>query len=230
MKTPTRRKLETGIRVLNFSRARPHPSAGYATALTQLEERLARAAQLAEQQRVGIGDVRTATQQKEKLRRMIRRSHLVHLARVAEAATEMPELAQKFALPPRTTPYMAFRTAAGGMTAEAQSQKEVMVKHGLVDSVLDGLIEALAQFDQAVERGTTGRRAHVGASAELDVVADDVIHIVKVMDGHNRTRFAEDAESMAAWESASNTFGPVHAGDKPAPGGTPPAGGQSSAA
>jgi hypothetical protein len=212
MKTATRRKLETGVRVLNFSRARPHQSPGYATALAQLEERLARAAQLAEQQRAGIRDVHTATQQKEKLRKLIRRSHLVHLAGVAEAATEVPELAQRFALEPRPAPYMAFRTAAGGIAAEAQSQKEVLVKHGLADSVLDNLIQALAQFDKAVELGTDGRRTHVGASAELDVVADDITHIIKVMNGLNRDRFAEDAESLAAWESASNTFGPVKAG------------------
>jgi hypothetical protein len=29
------------------------------------------------------------------------------------------------------------------------------------------------------------------------------------MDGLNRFRFANDPESLAAWESASNTFGPV---------------------
>lgn len=231
MKAGTRRKLETGTRVLTFSRARPDQSPGYATVLARLEERLARAEQLAEKQRVGISDVRTATQQKGKLRKLIRRSQLVHLASVAESVTEMPELAQKFTLAPLATPYMASRTSAGGMAAEAQSQKEVLVKHGLADSVLESLVQALNQFDQAVERGTNGRTAHVGASAELDVVADDVMHIVRVMDGLNRSRFAEDAESLAAWESASNTFGPVHpAGDKPASPEGPSAGGAASAA
>jgi hypothetical protein len=49
-----------------------------------------------------------------------------------------------------------------------------------------------------VERFTSRRAAHVGASAELDVVARDVVHIVTVMDGLNRARFAEDAELLAA--------------------------------
>src|SRR3954470_19405066 len=98
MKAGTRRKLEMGTRVLNFSRARPDQSPGYATALARLEERLNRANQLAELQRTGISDVRSATQQKEKLRKLIRRSHLVHLTSVAEAVKELPELAGKFAL------------------------------------------------------------------------------------------------------------------------------------
>jgi hypothetical protein len=228
MKSDTRRKIETGVRVLNFSRARSDPSPGYASEVARLEERLARAQQLAEQQRVGISDVRTATRQKNKLRKLIRRSHLVHLARVAQSVTEMPELAEKFALPPHTAPYLAFRTAAGGMAAEAQRHKEVLVKHGLVESVLESLIDALAKYDQAVERGTSGRSSHVSASAELEVVAEDVMDIVKKMDGMNRVRFAEQAESLAAWESARNVFGPVHTSEKSSsPEETPPPGGES---
>ena len=110
--------------------------------------------------------------------------------------------------------------------AEAQNQKELLVKHGLADTVLDSLVQSLDQFDQAVEQGTEGRRAHVGASAELDAVADEIVQIVKVMNGLNRFRFASNAESLASWESASNTFGPVHpAADKPASPDSPPAGG-----
>jgi hypothetical protein len=82
-----------------------------------------------------------------------------------------------------------------------------------------------------VERFTSRRAAHVGASAELDVVARDVVHIVTVMDGLNRARFAEDAELLAAWESASNTFGPLRAGEKStSPEETPPSGRESSTA
>ncbi len=100
------------------------------------------------------------------------------------------------------------------MAAEAQSQKDVLVKHGLAESVLESLTQALAQFDQAVDRSTTGHTAHVGASAELDEVENDVVQIVRVMDGLNRARFAEDRESMASWVSVTNTFGPVHLNGK----------------
>jgi hypothetical protein len=220
-----------GSRVLKFSRAHPDASPGFATVLARLEERLTRANQLAEQQRIGISDVRSATRQKARLRKLIRRSHLVHLAGVAQGVAEMPDLAAKFVLLPMTAPYMAFRAAAGGMAAEAQSQKEILVKNGLAESALGGLTEGLQQFDEAVERFNSARAAHVGASAELDVVARDVVHIVTVMDGLNRARFADDAELLAAWESASNTFGPLHTGEKPtSPEETPPSGRESSTA
>jgi hypothetical protein len=228
MNAKTRRKLEMGTRVLNFSRAHPDASPGYAAALARLEERLTRAEQLAAQQREGIIEVRTATTQKRDLRRTLIRRHLVHLARVADvAAREVPEMAQKFVLSRETTPYLAFRTAARGMAAEAQTQRELLVKHGLADSVLDSLVHALNQFDQAVEQGTEGRRAHVGASAELDTVADEVVQVVKVMDGLNRFRFAEDEESFASWRSASNVIGPLRsAGVKPTTPEPPPTGGE----
>jgi hypothetical protein len=39
-----------------------------------------------------------------------------------------------------------------------------------------------------------------------------------VMDGLNRYRFAKDGESLASWESSSNTFGPLRSTNvKPVP-------------
>ena len=225
MNAKTRRKLEMGTRVLNFSRVHPDASPGYAAALSRLEERLTRAQDLAAQQRDGILDVRAATVQKRDLRRLMRGTQLKHLARVAEvAARDVPELATKITLTPRPNTYLGFRTAARGMVAEAQTQKELLVKHGLVDTVLDSLVEALNQFDRAVEQGTDARRSHVGASAELDAVGDEIVQIVNVMDGLNRYRFAKDAESLAAWESSSNIFGPPRpASQAPAEGEIKPA-------
>jgi hypothetical protein len=129
---------------------------------------------------------------------------------VSEAARkERPELEQKFVLAPEATPYLAFRAAARGIATEAQNEKELLIKHGLLEAVLESLTQALEQFDRAVERGTVGRRAHVGARAELDAIGLEVGQVVRLIDGLNRFRFANDPESLAAWESASNTFGPV---------------------
>jgi hypothetical protein len=210
MNAKTRRKIEMGARALDFSRGHPDGSPGYAAALTRLEDRLTRADQLATQQRDGILEVRTATARKRDLRRTMKRAHLGHLASVAEVASrEVPELAQKFVLPRRANTYLAFRTAARGMEAEAASRKEVLVKHGLAETVLQSLVQALTEFDAVVEQGSQGRLAHVGASAELDTVADEVVQVVKVMDGLNRFRFANDPEALAAWESSSNAVGPM---------------------
>jgi len=209
MKAATRRTIEMATRVLNFSRAHPDPSPGYTAALARLEKTLAHAEVVAGRQRDGINAARSATARKRELRRRMRRTQLVHLARVAESAvSEVPEMAQKFVLIREAIPYLAFRTAARGMSAEAQNQKELLVRHGLLDSVLQSLAQSLDEFDKAVELGSNARRAHVGASAELDALAEELIQIVRLMDSSNRYRFSGQPESLAEWESARNTVGP----------------------
>jgi hypothetical protein len=96
-----------------------------------------------------------------------------------------------------------------------------------VDSVLVSLTESLGQFDQALGRGAEGRRIHIAAAVELDVVAGDAVQIVRVMDGHNRVRFAGDPDQLAAWRSASNVIGPARSGGQAVgraetPSGAPP--------
>ena len=227
MNAKTRTKLDMGDRALNFSRAHPDASPGYAAALTDLEQRLARAQELARAQQEGINQRRAANARKNALRRQMSRAQLRHLARVAKiAAKDTPELAGKLVLKSQGRTYRSFRAVAGSMVAEAQTQKELLVKHGLADTVLDSLVQSLDQFDKAVTEGTDALRTHVSASAELDVLGDEVVDRVEVMDTLNRTRFAEDAATLAEWETVSNIIGPAHpAADKPAPA-TPPTGGE----
>jgi hypothetical protein len=227
MKAATRRTIEMATRVLNFSRAHPDESQGYAAALARLEKTLAQAEIVASRQRDGINALRSATARKRELRRKIRRTQLFHLARVAEsAASEVPDMAQKFLLIREAVPYLAFRTAARGMSAEAQTQKELLVKHGLLDSVLQDLSHSLDQFDQAVEQGTDARRTHIGASADLDALADELIQIMRLMDGSNRYRFSDNPDSLAEWESARTTFAPSRSGNQPTSPQTPPPAGE----
>ena len=96
----------------------------------------------------------------------------------------------------------------------------------------------MKQFDLNIEQSTEARRGHVGASAELDAIGEQIVHLVNVMDGLNRDRFADTPEALAEWTSARNVFGPVHtSSEKPASEEkpvsqevTPPAGGESTKA
>jgi len=153
MKKDSRSRFEMGARALEFSQAHPDESSGYNGAVADLERLLARSEQLADQQRLGIAKVRAATARKRELRREIRQQHLVRVARAAQrAAREVPELAQKFVLAREHAPYLSFRSLARTLLAEAQERKELLVKHGLVERVLDGMARSLAQFDEAVCR------------------------------------------------------------------------------
>jgi hypothetical protein len=204
-----RRKLNMAMRVLEFSRQHPDTSPGYVTAVARLEERLARAEQLARQHVAGLSEVHVATARKSDLRRTIKRTHLGHLLSVAElASAEEPELLRKFQYPRDATTYQAFQTAANSIAAEAEARKELLMKHGLAEEVLSGLRVALDQFQTAVEQGNAGRLAHVGATAELGAVAEEAAQVVKVTNGLVRIRFANQPEILAAWDSASNVVGP----------------------
>src|SRR5215213_9081398 len=123
MRAKSRRKLEMGRRVLEFSRKYPDPSPGYASAVARLQQRLERADHLARQQVDGRTEVRVATGRKRELRRLMMQAHLDHLANVAQiASTEVPELLQKFVFPQDATTYLAFRAAANSIAAEAESR------------------------------------------------------------------------------------------------------------
>ena len=222
MEAKSRRKIEMGRRALEFCRAYPDESPGYVAIVALLEATLARSTEAAELQRRGFLAVRAATRQKRDLRARMRTAHIDHLASVGQvAAREVPGLERKFVLSPDATTYLAFRTAAQGIAADAQGVKEVLVRHGLVESVLADLDQTLKQFDAAVEQGAEGRRLHVGASAELSALADEIVQVVKVMSGLNRLRFGAGSERFAAWESASSV---VATPRSPVP--APPLGGE----
>jgi hypothetical protein len=97
------------------------------------------------------------------------------------------------------------------MLAEALTHKELLVQHGLAEPLLEGLVRSVSQIDQALEQAADARRGHVSASAELDLIGDEITHLISVMGTFNGFRFAEQGAVLAEWESASNVFGPVRA-------------------
>jgi hypothetical protein len=57
----------------------------------------------------------------------------------------------------------------------------------------------------------------------VEATADDMVRVVRVLDGFNRLRFANDPEQLAAWVSATSLHEASRrvseSGDLPAPGG-----------
>ena len=211
MKARSRRKIDMGERASEFSHANVDANAGYVALLARLDELLGDAARLAAQQREGIAQSRGATALKRALEGEIRRTHLGHLARVAQAAAaEQPELRPAFRIPREARTIRGFRTTSSSIAAAAQANRELLVKHGLAEPVLDSLVAMLERFDQAVMQGVQGRRQHVGASADLDIVADEIVQVVELLDGYQRLRFGRDPERLAAWASARSVVARPH--------------------
>ena len=74
--------------------------------------------------------------------------------------------------------------------------------------------------------GIEGRTKHMGATAQVRLLAIEVGRAVRVMDGRNRQRFEEDGQALGSWLSASAVLGaPRGTIPVPAPeGGAPPDG------
>jgi hypothetical protein len=226
MNGESRRKIEMGARALEFNRAHPDTEAGTAVAMARLEQLLARATDTATAQRDGIIHVRAAAARKRELRRQMRDGPIAHLAEVGRAAArEDHELGKMFTFKPGASTYLAFRTAARSMASSAQAHREVLAKYGLSQSVLDGFVQTLDQFDAALALGNDGRAAHVGATRELRSGATEIVRTVRVMNGRNRQRFADQEQLLGSWISASTVLGtPARAVTQPESG--PPAGGE----
>jgi hypothetical protein len=203
MNRTVRRKLEMAVRVRDFSRAHPSADANYAPVLARLEDRIVRMEALAKQQAGGFLVKRSSVVRRRGLRRRLHHELLRHLVTVAEhAAEEDPALLERFRMPQGNAPNEAFRTLARKMLEQGQAGRELLVKHGLADKLLEDLAVAVDQLDASLAETNLGKRDHVGARAELKAVSDEVTRLVELLDGLNRYRFGRDAEMLAAWERA----------------------------
>jgi hypothetical protein len=216
------RRVETVIRVLLFSEANPDDNPGITTVIAQLRENRIRAENLAAQQRLGITEVAAGTRSRRKLRADIHHNMVVPIARIgARAAIEEPGLESIFRAPGRSARSQEWRTGARGIATAAQERKELLLRHGLSEGMLTDLLAALDQYDAASTRRDNGKRAHVGATADLDEVIRDSMRLIGVLDGLFRYRFRDDTEKLAAWESARNVPTPAN-GSAPPPAEEPP--------
>jgi hypothetical protein len=221
MLADSRRKIEMGTRALEFSRAHPDTEPAMATTVAKLEQLLARAKETAALQRGGLIQVHAAAARKEELQRQMRAGPIAHLAEVGRAAArEQHELGKTFAFRPGADTHFAFLTAGRSMAAAAQEHRELLTKYGLSQSVLDEFIVSLDQFEAAMALGHQGRTAHVGATRDLKAGSFEIVRTVRLMNGRNRQRFAQDEQLLGSWISASTVLGRPRPGTE-SEGGTP---------
>jgi hypothetical protein len=224
MNSVVRRTFEMVARVVNFSDAQPDTDAGHAVSVERLKQLKAQMEQVAALQRAGLIDVHTGATEKRRLRREMLAGPIAHLSEVGRiAGQEHPELVNKFRYKPSGTTYLAHRTAARSMQAEAETHKEVLTEFLLSEAVLEMFGQLLDQFDAAVKLGSDGRATHIGATKRLEALAREAGQIVRVMDARNRHRFRNDEQVLGAWVNASTVAArPVatagEGGATPAPG------------
>jgi hypothetical protein len=205
MRAQDRRKIDMGDRAAEFGHANPADSAAYTALLGVLDELRTRARTSAAQQLEGVAQARGGSALRQALEAELRRTHLPHLTRVGASATqEQPEVGPTYRLKSSVRTVRGFLTAVGAMAESARSQRELLGRHGLQEAVLDDLTAKMSAYEEAVRQSTEGRLQHIGATAQLRVLADEIVRVVQVMDGFQRLRFAKDPERLAAWVSASS--------------------------
>ena len=133
-----RKRREMAVRVRDFSRAHPSTDANYATVLGQVEDRVARMDVLAKQQQEGMATAHASTVRRKGLRRRVHHGLLRHLVTVADvAAKEQPGLAERYEMPKGNETNDVFRTLAHRLLEQGQAEKEILVKYGLADKLLE---------------------------------------------------------------------------------------------
>ncbi len=191
--------------VRTFSRAHPSADASYALVLDRLDRTISRMDELAKQQEGGFVSKHSAFVRRQDLRRRLQGGLLRHLVTVAEdVGSEAPAVAEKFRLPSTSATHGGFRTSASKLLDEGRANRELLVKHGLSETMLDELDAAIKEFDASLQETDHGKQSHVEARAEMDTLSDEIMRLVGMLDGFNRYRFHHDPELIVAWESAKH--------------------------
>jgi len=204
-----RRKLETAKRVRDFNRAHPLTDPSHAVVATRFEERLAKAESLAIQEQAGRLESGSATRRRKEARKKVEVELMRYVSRVAQVAQrEYPELNGRFVMPSSNATNATLLARAWDMLNLAKAHQEALGKHGLAGTQIDQLASELNRFEEVTEVANAGRRAHVGARAELLSTTAELMELIGLLDLLNRSRFRLDPRLLAAWSSAKNVTGP----------------------
>ena len=216
------RRLEMAVRVRVFSDTHPSADPSFVVVLGRLKEGIDRMLELSGQQVGGFLSKHSSSLRRRDIRRKLRDGLLRHLVTVAEdASAEKPELRAKFELPSHNLSHVRFQTVARKMLEQGEAERELLVKHGLSDTLLGDLAAAVAEFDASVAETNTGRQDHILASAELRTVSEELVQLVEMMDGLNRYRFQKEPQLLVAWEAARHIMSGPQAAKEEVAGTTP---------
>ena len=197
------RRLNMAVRVRDFCDTNPSTDPSFVSVLGRLKEAINRMVALGSRQVSGILSRHASIVNRQQIRRRLRNDLLRHLVTVAQdASAEKPGLGNQFEIPGSNLSNARFHAASKAMLELGVAEKEVLVKHGLSDKLLDDLELAVAEYEGSITVTNTSREDHIGARAELQQVSDEVVQLVQMMDGINRYRFRGDPHLLVAWEAA----------------------------
>ena len=203
----SRRNIEMGKTAVEFNRLHPDTDEGNVVAAKMLEEFVSRAIRLTTKQREGLIDKSAASAPSASCAGTCGAGAISHLAHVGRlAAREDHELGKSFIFKPSSNTYLAFLSAARTMATAAQAHKDLLIKHGLSESVLASSFNARRVRRPPSRSAPTDATRTVPTAKQIEV-SKEIGHIVRVMDARNRQRFQDDGELLNSWISVSTVLG-----------------------
>src|SRR5690606_33452679 len=115
----------------------------------------------------------------------------------------------KFDAPESNLTNRNFLATARQLLVAATEHQELLLKFSLGEGFIESLGKIIEELSQMGKVASVSRSRHVGARGELPPLAAEGTYLVHVLDGFNRNRFAPGSAQLAAWESATNIFGPI---------------------
>ena len=87
------------------------------------------------------------------------------------------------------------------------AQRELLLQHGLGETLLDDLRQAVNELDASEEETVASMQRHILARSELRRLSVQVMQLIGILDGINRYRFAREPQLLAAWDRAKHVVG-----------------------
>lgn len=204
MRNSTRLELDMGARASEFCRAHPDSNPATAQVATRLTALVAQSNALLQQQRASDLVASAAVERKDALRASIA-EHLASLAGISRVASvTRPDLTVHRRLPRSKASEPTFLSTARVAVTEAAANKDLFLQAAMPAELLDIMTAELDEFDAVLARQRNAIATSVGANAELESVAREIMGVVKHLDHLHRLRFKDDPDLRAAWKSARN--------------------------
>ena len=201
MNTKISRALERANRVREFCKAHPVDDTAYPTAVASIEANLTRGAVIAARQHDGLAAGRTARRIRRGAKEELHEQMKYLVAVLEKSALERPELAEQLELPRPSLPYLRYVTTVKAKIALARPHLAFLVSKGLSETLLDSAERLADQILSQSDAARSGRREHIGARADFELLGIDLFSDVKVLTGIYRLHFRNDRELMAEWEA-----------------------------
>ncbi|HEV2880659.1 MAG TPA: hypothetical protein VGX24_05070 [Pyrinomonadaceae bacterium] len=206
MKDSDTRRYEAFLRVRDFGAthaAQFPPDSFGAEQLDALDAVIAGLDKHASTQVSGLSTAQQGVTSKAAARDELRRD-MEAISRTARSmAFDTPGLEDRFRLP-RMPKDQELLNAARAFAAAAQPLAAEFARRGLPADFLADLASDIESFEQAINRKTEGRAAHVAATAAIDNLIEDGMKRLRQLDTVVRNIFADDPATLAAWISASH--------------------------